>query len=236
VSHHCLAPEELESVRVLSPEDPRRREAEACPRCRGLLVSYDEFLEDRSVPPGVDPERAAPQLRDAFERALGEARGPARAARPARATERKMRPWWAALLGPRLAWGAAVAIVAVAGLYAGAHWRPLARDEEVLRTAPDSSEARGQDRPVLLEPRAVAVGLELRWRSTPGADAYRVVFLGEDLAQLASLGPAPDTVAVLVAAHLPSGLLPGRTVAWQVEALQGGYVIKASGTALLTLP
>ena len=247
VAHRCIDQDELERVRALPPGDPHRLEVEACPRCNSLLRSYAEFLEDRSVPPAADPERAAPHLRQAFERALEGAAGPPRPAveHSAPALQAGRRPrieappkgaWWAPLLGPRLAWSASAVLVVVLGVYAGARWQERTRGEEVLRTDSGPGAARAGDRPLLLAPRAVSAGLELRWTPAADADGYRVVFLGEDLTRIAELGPLPDTLMVLVTTRLPAGLSAGSTVAWQVEALQGGFVIAASETAVLKLP
>jgi hypothetical protein len=246
VTHRCLAMDELESVRTLSPADPRRREIEACPRCRQSLLAYVEFLEDRSAPPDVDRESAAAHLRQAFARALEEAADTAVATPPApslpaaeplaRVARRVDRAWgWPRFRAP-MAWATA-AVVVVVGLafYSGERWRRPAGGEDVLRTAPDSAKHMA-GRPSLFEPRPVSSGVELRWTSTQGADAYRVVFLGEDLSQLARLDAGPDTLAVLRPGSLPPGLFAGRTVAWQVEALQGGYAIGSSETSLVRIP
>jgi hypothetical protein len=252
VSHRCLEPDELEGVRALPPDHPRRREVETCPRCRQLLLSYVEFLEDRSAPDTIDREGAAARLREAFEREMG---GPAGAPMtqpeaPGGRSEDDARARTPSDVGPRSAgvWrphralrfvmaAAAVAVItSLIGVFLSDHVRRPAGREDVLRTAPDSAGHRLRDRPILFQPRSVASGVELRWTSVPGADAYRVVFMGEDLSQLAILDTGPDTLAVLTLGSLPTGLRGGHTVAWQVEAMQGGYPMTSSETSLVRLP
>ncbi len=262
MSHRCLAVEELDRVHALALDDPLRRAAAACPRCRRLMSAYVEFLEDRGVPEAIDPQQAAARLRAAFERALQEPAGtraagraeptaptpppaepasssspapspPSPASRPARAIG--SRPPRIPFGPPSLAWGVVAVLVLAIGWYLGPRGRARP-DADRLRAAPDSTAVRAQERPVLGAPRAVAAGVELRWSAVAGADAYRLVFLDADLAPIASLGPVADTIAVLASGHLPAGLGAGRTVAWQVEALEGGYPIASSETALLKVP
>jgi hypothetical protein len=245
VSHRCLLPDELVSVRELDTADPRRREVEACPRCHALLLSFDEFLDDRSVPEGVDLE-AARRLDAAFEREqVSERARPAateRAAEPVPIRrsprgERAARRWTARWLAPgaRLAW-AAVAAVVVVGAYTALRQWPGYRGEDVLRSAPDSTAVAAGERFRLLEPRVLSQGVELSWTSVPGADAYRVVLLNPDLAEVGSLGPLADTTVILTPERRPQGWGPGSAVGWQVEALQAGHRLASSEAATLQLP
>jgi hypothetical protein len=243
VSHRCLAAADLAGALALGPDDPLRVEIERCPRCRALLLSYEEFLHDRSLPPGLDPRQAAARLREAFERELAGDTGGARAAagaprpRPAAGpspppSRSRLAAW---LGGPRarLAWSAAAAVILAGGIYAGARWWTGARDADALRAERDSIAHPGDGRPVLLEPRAIDGGLVLAWTRTPGAEAYRVLLLGPDLVEFARLGPFADTVGVLEWRRLPRGLPRGSTVAFQVEALQAGVPILSSDLGTL---
>ena len=247
MTHYCLVPGDLDAARAMPPGDSRLREIEACPRCRQLLGSYAEFLDDRSAPAGLDRERVAEHLRREFDRVLaadtaaGEPlRGPSRAPAATVARARGARPegrrWWAGLLRPPVAWAAAAALAAVFALQFGERWLPPGGGADALRASPETPRARAAGGLALFAPRPVAAGVELRWTSAPGADAYRVVFLGEELAQVATLDAGPDTLVVLARGELAGTLGPGRTIAWQVVAMQGGDPVASSGTRLLRVP
>jgi hypothetical protein len=237
VSHRCLTPEELEGARNLAPGDARRREIEECPRCRALLESYVEFLDDRSVPEGIDVAAASERLSGLFEAEVGDdsPAPPLRAPhRGVALPPRTARSWTAWLSGARVGWAVAAALVVAIGLYWGRALAPMG-GEDALRSGPDST-GTAVVRPGSLETRIVDVGIELRWTSVPDADAYRVILLGDDLSQIAALGPLADTVLVVEAARLPAGVASGATVGWQVEALRGGFAIGTSETAVAKLP
>jgi hypothetical protein len=242
LNHQCVNVEELEAVRALPAGDSRRLDVETCPRCRAMLNAYVEFLEDRSIPAGVDHERAAMRLAQAFERALLESLATplersthANARRPERVPT--ARAWWMPLLGARAGWAVAAVLVIALGFYAGARWRaPMTGAEDVLRATPDSLMSAQRRVPLLQEPRPTPSGIELHWTTVAGADAYRVVFLNADLEEIASAGPGPDTTFVLVAGSLPSGLAAGRAYGWEVEALQGGFSLSRSTTSVVNVP
>lgn len=234
MSHRCIEAAVLEALRALPAGDARRADAEGCPRCRALLEGYAEFLDDRTVPEGADPRAAEPRLRAAFERALaGNAEAADAPAGPARGAAAPRSPW-AAFTGPRLAWAAAAVFAVAAGLYTLPRLDAGGRGAEALRS--ESAPGTPAARPVLLAPRESGGGLELRWRVAEGADGYRVVFLDEDLARIAASAVGRDTMLVLSSGRLPAGLVAGRSVAWQVEALQGGGVIATSDAAVIRLP
>lgn len=248
MSHHCPPIETLVAVRRLAADDPERLDAESCPRCRELLASHEEFLNDRSVPDGVDLGRASHRLTRAFEDMLaaqqrGEAEDEsvakpaagARAAdvrRPIRDHMRSRRFDWLFRPGS-LAWGVIGVAMIVGGLYVGSSRGLFGRGEDVLRSDPGETREPGL---MLREPALVAGGVELRWTPDPGADAYRVLLIGPDLEEIASLGPVADTMLVLGREALPEGLDAGTTLGWQVESQRGGFTLRSSSTGTLRLP
>lgn len=238
--HRCITTDQLEGVRALAADAPRLLELEGCPRCRALLLSFDEFLEDRSVPAAADPRAAAGALRAAFERALdGAAPSGATAptARiPARPRSAPAAWWWRAWNAPRVGWAFGVVLAVAAGLWVTRVPQRGADATDILRADREPAEARASERPRLLPAGPTAQGLELRWTRTSGADSYRVVLLDESLERVAEFGPMPDTTLLLDRTRLRRPLVPGRRVAWQVEALQGEYVFATSEAAALVLP
>ncbi len=222
--HHCTEPQALGRLLELDASDPRRIEAEHCPRCRARLLVFREFLADDSVPPGADPNDASPRLQGAFDAELR--------ARRRRQTGRSSAPRWISWLArvPGPAWAAAVVLVA-GGLYAG--WELGHPQEDVLRGGVSDAVTA-----VLAHPPSMGSGrtVALSWSPVPDADGYAVVLVGSDLSDLARFGPMADTLFVLRADRLPASIASGTVAGWQVEATRSGRVIARSPLSSIRIP
>ncbi len=230
MKEHCIEAEDLERVMGLGAEDPRRKHLDDCPRCRALMAAYSDFLKPARALPGADLQDADARLKSSFDREI------AREGRASRPATRRMRwspprPFGPTALWP--VWAAAAAVIVVGVLYV-VHQVGPGPDRLVLRGAPQ-----GSSRPaalVLYPPKSVAGGLELRWRSAPGADTYQVRLFGSDLSERARLGPFADTAVVLRPAELASGIAPGTLLLWRVVALHAGDEIATSPVGQLRAP
>ena len=78
--------------------------------------------------------------------------------------------------------------------------------------------------------------MRLSWTPVAEADAYAVVFLSGDLAEIARVSGLPGPELVLAPGSLPAGLRPGAEVLWRVIATRGPDELAQSPTALLTIP
>jgi len=216
----CIPVEALGTIATLPADDPRRRHAETCPRCRARLALFREFDSPSAPPAGARIDEADSALAAAIERELALPAPlpfPARAARPrpARGLGASLRPLWAA----------AAALILVAGAWvllrppAPAVMRgPVSRAELPVATH------RGVDR------------LTLSWRAVPGASRYVVRFYATDLSDLASVDAGRADHLELRRGALPRPLAGGAKVLWQVMALAGGDRLAASRTQPVVLP
>ena len=195
----CIPLEALGTLEALSPDDPIRRHAEACPRCSAALAAYREFVRADS-PRGADVADADRRLASFIsERVEG-------VEKLHRARFRLATPFrWA---------------VAAAVMVAGA---------AIIAKQMDSSDRvvlRGEPRVELsvLAPRTLADGaVEFGWSAVPDADQYQVVLLRKDLTEVARMVPTTELRATLDRSSLPSD-----AVRWQVSALREGAIIVES--------
>ena len=241
MSQPCIPPDDLGRVLGLPADSPERRHLDTCPRCGALRSTYQEFVEDRSVPPGADPREARAHLRAAFREIAG-SRGtsPARAAvTPAGAGSNlpaRLRNLVRDLSRARVLAPPAAAILFVVGLYAILERSPSDTGPDPLRGA----ERPGQigAGPISLLP-ATPRGpdcVELSWRSVPGATSYEVVVMGDDLADLGRLPVAGDTCCVVCWADLRPAPPPGTLVGWQVVALRDATLVSRSPIGAIRRP
>jgi hypothetical protein len=101
---------------------------------------------------------------------------------------------------------------------------------------PRSTMMRGaQDTPVILEPRAVADGLEIRWTPVAGAESYRLSFVDDSMREIAAVEAWPGTTYSLKTSALPPGLVHGASVVVQVQPARGGSG-GAAGTRSIRVP
>ncbi len=205
--NECIPVDELGTLDQLSADDPRRRHAQACPRCSSLLFAYEEFARAN--------ERAGARVTDAdaqLARFIAEQvdgtppRRVAGAPRPARGC------WFDFSIAR------ATAVAAVAILVAVCLWQPWQSKEIVYR---------GEASVHFTGLRATTAGdgaVDLYWDGVKNADAYRVTILEQDLEEITRL-----EAGNALSAHLDSGT--SGTPApyyWQVTALADGAEIMTS--------
>ncbi len=243
MTRHCLLIEELEGLDGLPPDDERLRHLAGCARCRALLAAYRVFMAGAADVAGARPGEASRHLETVLQgelqRRLGAADQPAPFAAPASelsssapavaparpaasarrpSAPRSARPWW----GSRLV-HAAAALAVVAGAFA------LLLDGN--RPAEPPRRLRGIQEPAAqtlrtLPPRLLEDGsLMLAWRTLAGADAYRVTFHGDDLAEMGVQDAGADTMLTLPA-------LPGARF-WRVTGMRDGDAQASSRLAPL---
>jgi hypothetical protein len=217
----CYEADELDEIRALPANHPRRRHAAGCPRCGALMGSYDLYLAAPDAA-GARPAEAERALGAALERAMGaaaarsgHAAGPRREARHGwieRLMEPAFRPAWA-FAGLALVLGA----VLLAQRLPGPDREPAFRGPGETVSAV----------PVIERATLGPAGVSLRWTATAGADAYEVRLYGEDLAELARFDPIPGLNLEIAADQLPA-LAPGAGLIARVVALSGGDTVGTS--------
>ena len=214
MSHRCCDDNELAALGGLPPDDPRRREAAACPRCGSLLAALDAFLAGDDELPGDEARRAEGRLTEFVTGQLA----PEVRRRSGGATGQRA-PWQR--------WGAGAALAAAAALVL-----MLVIDVPLGPTGPTrpSGTVRGGGaNPAVIGGITVAVrsgepaGFDLGWTAVAGAGHYEVIVFSAALDTLAVLGPA-DEPNVLV----PEGLLADGAFC-RVRALSDGAAIAVSG-------
>lgn len=224
MSHRCFATEDLAAVAVLPPADPRRREAEACPRCAGLLAAVTAFLAGDPQLPAAEREQAERRLAAASAARIGApAGGSARWPRAAA-------PRWRLGTGLALATAAGVAMVALLSPDAPVPGGPsgtVRGGGQVGGPAPIAEVAVADT----LGPGLPAGSLRLTWPPVAGADRYEIVVIGADLDTLGTLGPWPGPPGVVAAGLLEAA--PDGAFA-RVRALAGGAAVAES--RLVPLP
>jgi hypothetical protein len=219
----CIEPESIEKVLRLPHDSPRRRHLEECPRCSSILLLYRSFMAGEEAP-GSNPIDADVRL-EAFMRdaiASGTATGVKK--------DRSRMSRFAGTFSSRPALAAAASVLIIAAVL---WWSPWSGQAPVLRGGGDAPPA---PRPVsLLAPKTMDDGaVVLSWLSLEGADAYIVRIRNSDLDEIASFGPAPDTVLVLKKSMLPEET--EATVFWRVIALAKGDETGRSAPSSIDLP
>jgi hypothetical protein len=235
--------EDLGGLSDLPPEDPRRKALESQPSARAQMRAYREFMS-----PGDDPVReqrreAEARLAEALARELGIAGGAATdTAAHTRSTRSDLRsqsarsPFlsWLGAGSPRLAMGLAAVLILIAG--GALIFRMMnERGGEQLRGSITPPASGTWDARPTVESSAEG-GIVLRWSAAPGADAYAVVFLGSDLAEVARVADLRGPKLVLERESLPHGLVPGAHALWRVMAYHGADEIGRSSTSPLVVP
>jgi len=240
----CHGPAELEILAALPKGDPRREHLDECPRCQALLMTYSEFLHDRSAPEGSDLADAEVRLAHSFakEQELRRASPPhdrvGVAKRPPPARPRSFR--WLPISWPRPAFALAVAVMVAGLVYLGREWKHGDHGTDALRGESPSPRA-GTPGPsrestwLLSAERDPAGHPVLRWRSQPGADGYEIRLFGADLTDFARIGPQADTVLVLGPWVLPPSTPSTGEIGWQVIAQQHGRMVATSPPATVHL-
>lgn len=224
MNRECPPLEEFEELAALEMADPRRVHLENCPRCRARLTAFRSFMEMKPLPVGVRMDDARRHLTEAIRR---EAASPLQwtlPRRPSTSWFRFARPIWRPVVG----FASALLVV---GIFLqvtrdrGADYPPVLRDVGTPQAA-----------------RALPVGavldngsIQLRWRSIPAAEGYRVLFYGVDLAELLRLEAGSDTTLNVPYEQVARLGAPGSSVFWRVAALQNGDAVSLSPPATLAL-
>ena len=225
-SGNCLTLEEIIASASGAGADPHRAHVESCPRCWARLVSYREFVSPSPAPEsaGFDAARAA--IGPALAREIGAER-PRILAFPDAARRRDFGGKWLS---------AAAAVIAVGALAIAVARGPLLGERASVLRGDGASGAMGVASVALLAPTEAGGRVTLHWRAVPGAERYRVTFLGPDLAVLAALELGADTTLTLDPGRLPAALASAKAARYEVAALAGGSSIATSGVGTVRLP
>ena len=260
MSDRCYQPEEFDGLLELEPDDEGRAHLCECARCHGRLLAYEEFLRDRSVPPGADPADASAHLDAAFaqerhslasqslpdsaEGGSVAARGAPRAEAPGaargllEAAGRTLTSLKRPLRHPQVGWlpvSAAAAVVLIGvGMYGLLGWPPRPQGNDLLRSVPPS---RGTEAAAfeIIEARISADGsIHVAWRPRAGADAYAVRLVDPEFETLAEFCPVTDAVLEIPAQDLASRGISGVPLAVQVVAFSQGQPNLVSSVQVLS--
>jgi hypothetical protein len=209
VSERCIEVHEIGMALDLPIDDPVRRHAETCPRCRSLLASYLSFIATEPADgPGLERVR---RLLDARIRA------DAARWKPRQSSVRVF--WWQTWLRPMPLLAAGLLVVVAA-----AFWSTRQPEQSSLR---DSAP---QSRTFVLSPAQVAAdgNIHLGWSAMSGADRYQVRLYGPDFSEIYRSSNTPETALTIDRGALPSHLPPTLDLTWRVFALSQGDVIATS--------
>ena len=89
---------------------------------------------------------------------------------------------------------------------------------------------------MILEPRHIAEGLEIRWTPVAGAESYRLSFVDDSMREIAAVEDCRDTRYLLKSSALPSGLGHGARVLLQIQPVRFGAAKGAAGTRSILVP
>lgn len=229
MNHRCAEPMELAALYGLPDDDPRRREAAACPRCDSLLRAMAAFSAGNPDLPADECLAAETRLAGALAAALAEAprpvardadvrQGPA-ASRRTDGRDRLRRSW---------TWGLGLA-AAAAGVMLVVSREPMAPagPSGVLRGGAPAEHVE----PVLPVTASTGPGpdrISLSWPAVDGAESYRLELFNSELDTLAVF-EALTSPEVTVDASLLTG--PGKAGADAADILCRVRVQRAGGQA-----
>lgn len=241
MTHTCLRDEEL-ALLAERTGDPRLREVEQCASCRSRLAAFRSFLLAADVPAGARPEEADARLRSALDTEIYGS--PREAALPAAHRQdpppagdrhpeggvpgRFFRSLWRP--GFRLAWGAAIVILAFVGIRSSGLLGPGGGESTVLR---DGGRAGAPGMQIVDPVRDPSGALRLGWSAVAGADRYEVVVHGEGFAERERIDAGARTGCVIPAESLATLAAAGGTLYWRVLAYQKGDLVAQSRIAPL---
>lgn len=226
--HTCVGAEALEDLLRATPDDPRRREAAACPRCAALLAQYAVFLESRSQP-GANLVDARLRIRSFVEREIvAGMRADGVTAEPnhGQATRRSWAGRWA------LVWATAAVVVAIGVVSLLRTQRTPGGD--VFRGGPEpGAPAHGVALESLPSTRVASGGWILRWHPMASSSRYEVELLDIALETTGTVPAGPDTMLILDPAKLDRFSKGGEVAYWRVVAVGDGGEIAASSPRVL---
>ena len=222
ITHECIAPEDVAELARLPADHPRRQDADRCPQCSALLLSYAQFSEAQTQP-GADPEAAEVHLAAFIEQKI--------TATSDRGSSPSLPRPFLLRLRPALAIAAGIVLVGTAVVLL----RPVQSQKPVLRGIDSGSAAA---RPLSLhDPDPVADGsVRLSWRPLAEANQYQVRIYAPDLTELLRLEPLADNLLVLHPTDLPPGATAGSHFSWRVVALRDGDEIALSRPGTFRFP
>lgn len=227
--HRCFTGDELLAILDAPPGDPRRREAEACPRCAAECIAHARFLEGGPAAEGADLADARRRLGAFVAREIIGEPGGAVADRAARA--RRPGRWWQAV--PRPAWALAVVIGGLAITLV--RLQPWREDPIVLRGATKPGEEAAALIKVLPATALRDGGVLLRWQPVAGAEGYEVSLLTAGLEPVLSRRTARDTTLQLDPASLRAAAGAEQVLYWTVAVERGGRAVGHSAPQPLPL-
>lgn len=216
MAHRCCDDNQLAALGSLPPNDPRRLESAACPRCGSLLAALDAFLAGDDSLPGQEVERAEDRMT-----AFVTGRLAPMARRRSRGASSRQASWQR--------WGAGAALAAAAALAL-----MLMMDVPPGPDGPSGTvRGGGRDAAVIAEVIVAARsndagGFDLSWPGVDGAEHYEVIVIGAALDTLAVLGPLGEP-----AVAIPGELAPADGAFCRVRALAAGTAIAVSGLQAL---
>jgi hypothetical protein len=229
-----IAAEEFARLMRLPDDHPDRRRAAASPQFEAMRLMLTEFEQPSgALPEAGQLEAATVELRRRLSAAGFPAGGagvmPAAGEHSSRSPRSIAERLLGVLGGPGARRGLAFACALIV---LGAGWWATHR-------SPQEATMRG-----ILEPGAFALSissegshsLDLTWTAVPGADGYRVTFLGADLGEIGHLDVAHGTRLVLHARDLPGGVAPGLHASLEVVALKDGAAIATTPARPVLLP
>jgi len=202
MDHRCLEPLELAALLAMPADDPRRRDADACPRCDSLLRGMAAFLDGDADLPNDEKVRAERHLAGVLAGAMAAKGEPAAGSVTSAATDvRRTRSNRRSPRGQGWGWGLGLAAAAAGVMFFVAREPSApAGPSGVLRGgAPNASMA--GDLIVTVAAGPTEGQLLLSWPAVAGADSYVVELFTAELDTLAVLGPVTE-LSVTVAATL----------------------------------
>ena len=228
-----FTPEEFSRLMALPEDHPDRRRAAASAQFEAMRRMLGEFERP------VDALLSAEQVEAAsleLQRRLAAAAAPVDRV-PATPDAERMHAKPPSIVARTLGWlnapaGRVGLAFVCAVVVVGVTWWSTHRSprEEAVRGVPESGAFE------------IAVaheshdGLTLHWNPVAGAEAYRVVFLGADLAEIAHVDVTRGTEFMLRRAALPAGAPSGGRVSIEVVAVRDGATVATTPARSLLLP
>lgn len=228
----CLALEDLSAFSDGALSGPARARVSShlagCLRCRTELAMLQEF-EAAAPRPGEEAavDWVTARLESRFPQIVGTSARPTVAPLPA--INLGTIPWWQRILRPRAASAAALAFATVLIVIAGSLYVRTPREPALSPPTETGPVVLRSEELVLLSPAGdlEQAPTELRWQAAASAVAYSVELMEVDHAKLWAAEATGTTV--VLPASVRSKIVPGKTLLWQVTALDApGHPVATS--------